>query len=145
MVRLRGATHADLDALERIERVANSSPWTRQHFIDEMQREVAKLLVAVAEDQIVGFLAYWVVAGEAEILNIAIDPTCRRAGIASALLHDMLSAPQETPLDAVFLEVRASNGGALGFYAHHGFQRCGVRARYYRDPVEDAVLMRRTI
>jgi ribosomal-protein-alanine N-acetyltransferase len=88
-----------------------------------------------------GFALIRVVAGEAELLTLAVDPEHRRQGIASALMHDWMIASEA---GSAFLEVAADNQPAIALYAGHGFEICGRRAGYYRrkdaEPV-DALLM----
>jgi ribosomal-protein-alanine N-acetyltransferase len=78
-----------------------------------------------------------VAPGEAEILNIAVAPSHRRNGIATALI-DSLDAPE------VFLEVRESNEPAQRLYSKLGFRTVGRREQYYDDPEEAALVMRRS-
>lgn len=95
------------------------------------------VFVAEADGELAGF-AVWqeLPGGEAELLNLAVDPRQRRRGAGRALVEAM--AGRRT-----WLEVRASNEGAIRFYESLGFERRGLRRDYYRDPVEDAVVMER--
>jgi ribosomal-protein-alanine N-acetyltransferase len=99
--------------------------------------------VAATEGNVVGFAIARAVAGEMEILNLAVDPAGRRRGIGSALLDSALAFGRRAGARRAFLEVRESNGGARGFYERHGFAVIGRRPRYYRDPIEDALVMAR--
>jgi ribosomal-protein-alanine N-acetyltransferase len=99
-------------------------------------------LVAELDGRIAAFLASREVAsGERELLNLAVHPEFRRQGIASVLLRNALSAAHPAEW---FLEVRASNHAAIAFYEKHAFQRAGIRPKYYREPSEDAVVMRKS-
>jgi ribosomal-protein-alanine N-acetyltransferase len=88
-----------------------------------------------------GFLFGRIAADEFEILNMAVSAAHRRSGIASKLLESSLEFSRIASCVRVYLEVRASNGPAGALYARHGFTECGRRVKYYRDPVEDAVLL----
>ena len=77
------------------------------------------------------------------IMNVAVDPDRRRAGIASALLTDLLRRI-DRPGARFTLEVRESNTGAIELYERFGFRAAGRRRRYYQDNGEDAVIMWRT-
>ena len=103
--------------------------------------------VAVNEEtrETIGFIVTRSVAPEAEILNLAVAAECRSTGTGSALLRAALSELAADKIQRVFLEVRASNGGAISFYKKHLFRETGARLAYYRDPVEDAVLMERAV
>jgi ribosomal-protein-alanine acetyltransferase len=90
---------------------------------------------------LVGFLIGRSAADEFEILNMAVSRAHRRMGIGSNLLESALEFSRNAGSARAYLEVRASNAPAISLYARHGFTECGRRAQYYRDPVEDAVLL----
>jgi len=95
--------------------------------------------VAEVKGCVAGFLVMREVApGEREILNLAVDPAERRTGIARGLVGDALARAK----GAWFLEVRASNSAAIQLYESAGFKRAGRRPDYYREPAEDAIVMR---
>lgn len=89
----------------------------------------------------IGFLIGRIAADEFEILNMAVSRGHRRSGIASKLLQSALKFSRTAGCVRVYLEVRASNKPAIALYARHGFAECGRRAKYYKDPVEDALLL----
>ena len=80
-------------------------------------------------------------AGEAHIVTVAVRESRRRLGIGERLLIATIELAREAGQDAVTLEVRKSNEGAQRLYEKYGFQRVGLRVRYYTDNNEDAVLM----
>lgn len=90
---------------------------------------------------ICGFLSARVVSDQAEVLNLAVSPVCRRAGHATALLREALLEFRRFNLSSIFLEVRESNLLAIRFYERCGFAKNGVRPGYYCNPNEDAILM----
>lgn len=94
-----------------------------------------------------GFILCRSIAGEAEILTIAVDPAARRRGWGAALVEMAAGIAAETGSDALFLEVAADNAAALGLYASAGFARVGLRRGYYPHPEgdRDAVVMRRAL
>jgi ribosomal-protein-alanine acetyltransferase len=85
-------------------------------------------IVAETDGRILGFAMYRVVAGEGELLNLAVDPSARRTGVARALLQEMM---QEAEI--WHLEVRESNLAAIALYDSLGFQKVGRRSGYYSD------------
>ena len=97
--------------------------------------------VAERDGVIAGFLIGRSAADEFEILNMAVAGKHRRRGIGSKLLESALHFAREAGVVRVYLEVRASNEPAIALYKRHGFSECGRRARYYRNPVEDANLL----
>jgi ribosomal-protein-alanine N-acetyltransferase len=98
-------------------------------------------LPARAGDQIVGSVGLWCTMGEGHIVTIAVRPEYRRQGIGELLLVAALEAAMEAGQDEVTLEYRISNHAARSLYEKYGFAKVGVRARYYSDNHEDAVLM----
>ena len=92
-------------------------------------------------DHILGMVGLWCNMGEGHIVTIAVRPECRRQGIAEVLLVAALEAAVEAGQDEVTLEYRISNHAARALYEKYGFTEVGVRARYYSDNQEDAVLM----
>ena len=98
--------------------------------------------MAELNEGIVGYLIAREAGGTGEILNLAVDPPHRRAGIASALLDAGLVVLRRRGAEEIFLEVRESNLAAQALYLGAGFRPVGQRARYYRNPVEDALILR---
>ena len=90
---------------------------------------------------VAGFLILSNVAGEAEILEVAVSGRMRRCGIASELMDEISGWCIENGVERILLEVRVSNFPARAYYKKYGFAEDGVRKNYYRNPVEDAVLM----
>ncbi len=78
----------------------------------------------------------------AEILNLGVAEPMRRRGIARALVRELLAVFSGSGVRTVFLEVRESNHPARGLYDAFGFREVGRRSRYYKQPVEDAVVLR---
>ncbi|MBZ5527715.1 MAG: ribosomal protein S18-alanine N-acetyltransferase [Acidobacteriia bacterium] len=97
--------------------------------------------VAVAGEEICGFLVARCAAGEAEILNLAVKPERRRQGHARGMLRAAMEGLKAEGVREVYLEVRESNAGAQAFYEGAGFERSGRRLSYYEQPKEDAVCM----
>ena len=141
-LRIRPAAAADLDAVHAIEVASFADPWRREGFRDLMLGGAGRLVVAEADDGVVGFAVSYHAADEAEIANVAVAPAARRRGIGRALVDAVIAAAEAGGKRQVFLEVRASNAAAQALYAARGFAPVGRRAAYYRQPVEDAVVMR---
>jgi [ribosomal protein S18]-alanine N-acetyltransferase len=92
-------------------------------------------------DRIIGMVGLWFMMGEGHVVTIAVRPECRRMGLGEVLLTLALETALEAQQDEVTLEYRISNDGARAMYDKYGFNQVGVRARYYTDNQEDAVLM----
>lgn len=97
------------------------------------------------QEKVVGFVVYRVTIPETEILNIAVDPVCIRKQIGSRLLQYVERLVVAQGVKNLFLEVRPSNAPAREFYFKRGFTEVGRRKEYYAQPIEDAILMKRTI
>jgi len=139
--RIRPARAADAAALALLERRCFSDPWSAEAFATVLRTPGAHVLVAEADEALVGYFVGRAVAGEAEILNLAAAPEARRAGVGSALLTHGLAVLRAAGAGEVFLEVRAGNSAAIALYQRHGFRQVGRRARYYSRPVEDALVL----
>jgi ribosomal-protein-alanine N-acetyltransferase len=95
--------------------------------------------------EIAGYCAFRVVVDEMEMLSLAVKPEWRRQGLGRWLARLAFALGARRGARTAFLEVRSGNEPALGLYASLGLEEAGRRARYYRDPVEDAVVLRRTL
>jgi [ribosomal protein S18]-alanine N-acetyltransferase len=131
------------EALAIVEAACFDHPWT----IDAVRGLIAGgltrvWLVRTATGDVVGSAMVRVVAGEGEVLRIAVVPEARGQGIGRTLLRAVMSAIADACVDGVYLEVRASNVAARRLYAREGFVEQGRRRAYYDAPREDAVLMR---
>ena len=93
------------------------------------------------QERILGVVGLWCMMGEGHIVTIAVRKAYRRQGIGELLVVAIIDAAQEAGQDGVTLEYRISNNGARKLYEKYGFKQVGVRARYYSDNQEDAVLM----
>jgi len=139
---LRGCTVKDLETVCEIERQCFSVPWSKESFVSVLASPDSDLLLLTsAQDSIYGFGCVISVAGEAEILNIAVSPAHRRNGYGAVLLEALLKKAGERGAQQIFLEVRESNTAARQLYEKYGFQPIGKRKRYYTNPTEDAVCM----
>jgi ribosomal-protein-alanine N-acetyltransferase len=145
------AAAADLDAITEIERHSFPTPWPRETFEAELSRPGARLIVARtagggtggtgARPAVVGFCNYWIVFDELHVHAIATHPDHRRAGIAGRLLAHALDEGRALGCERATLEVRRGNAPAIALYQRAGFRGVHVRARYYQDNQEDALVM----
>ncbi|HYN88048.1 MAG TPA: ribosomal protein S18-alanine N-acetyltransferase [Ardenticatenaceae bacterium] len=91
--------------------------------------------------EILGYSGYWLMAGEAHISTIAIDPRWRGKGLGEYLLLRIIGRAIADGASLVTLEVRVSNEPAQGLYEKYAFEVVGRRKRYYHDNNEDALIM----
>ncbi|MBO1073256.1 ribosomal protein S18-alanine N-acetyltransferase [Roseomonas marmotae] len=89
-----------------------------------------------------GFILARAVAGEAEVLTLAVAPAARRRGLAAALLLAAIDEARLRDAEVMFLEVSDSNTAARALYERAGFAQVGLRRRYYADGSDALVLSR---
>lgn len=146
-VHIRPMTEADAPLVSAIDKASFSLPWPERSFLFEI-RENDHSIPLVAEEikpdgtrTLVGFIVVWLIVDEAHIGSVAVDTSHRRLGIAECLIRAALQQARAGGAEKSFLEVRASNQAALRLYEKMGFQVDGIRAQYYQDNHEDAILM----
>ncbi len=100
---------------------------------------------AVKECVLMGFILVRVVADEMEVLNLAVEPSARRQGIASRLLNGAINHGRGLAAKRAYLEVRESNSAARKFYLSHSFTETNRRKTYFSQPIEDAIVLVRQI
>jgi [ribosomal protein S18]-alanine N-acetyltransferase len=139
---LRVAREEDLG---RVREILAASPeaagWTAAALEESLRAHPREFLAAEHGEEIVGFIVGRQVLDEGEILNLAVSPGWRHRGVGERLVLALLDRLGEGGVGRVFLEVRESNAEAIRFYTGLGFGRVGERAGYYREPVEDAVIL----
>ena len=146
-LRIRSAVEADLAEIERIEKLSFADPWSVSDFRSVMNISHAIFLVAVdqASSDLAGYVVTLAIVDESEVLNIAVDPAKRGGSIGARLLDAALAVAESKGASATFLEVRESNAAARRLYESRGFEEISRRRKYYRSPVEDALVLRRAL
>lgn len=139
---LRLMTIADLPAVMAIERSSFSLPWSEGSFRSDLTTNpAASLIVAERDGRVVGYVGIWKVLDEAHISTLAVAPETRGEGIGEALMQAAMRSAAAAGAVEMTLEVRDSNQPAQWLYRRLGFEVVGRRRRYYKDNLEDAVLM----
>ncbi len=146
-LRVRPALRSDIAAIEALERASFSDPWSASSFRSSLDRPEVHMTVAEwrgegQESGVVGYMVAWFIGHEGEIANIAVSSGWQRRGVGAALLDEVLATGRAAGVDAIYLEVRASNAAAQALYAGRGFLAVGMRQRYYSDPPEDALVLK---
>ena len=141
---------SDIPSILEIECDSQPEPWTEKAFVEEINRANSSLLVArlpvgdfggAPSAEVAGYICFWLVAGEIQILNIAVRKILRRRGIARKLIEFAVRTGLEQHAGLVTLEVRKSNLSARKLYESFGFRVTGERPDYYGVQKESAVLM----
>ena len=151
VVSIRKYASADLSAVLSVCRQSpEAAQWSEDGFNQAASCGQVILVAEVAADESAeartcGFLVARVVAGEAELLNMAVDAADRRKGLGSKLLAGAAKEAEARQATRMYLEVRESNEAAISLYERHGFRKNGQRAGYYQNPTENAVLMEKKL
>lgn len=141
---MRPFTAADIEEAARLEREIFSDPWPASFFHGELQQPQVYARIAEREGRVAGYQLAWLGEGTGHLGNLAVAKDQRRAGVARALMDDLIARARERAVPTLALEVRVSNDGAQGLYRAYGFRVVAVRRGYYRDTGEDALVMERS-
>ncbi len=131
----------DLERVEELERLCFRTPWSYNALASELKNSVAHYRVAVQDDTVIGYAGMWVIFDEAHITNVAIAPESRGNGYGRALMFCMMRLAVSLGAKRMTLEVRETNLTAQSLYASLGFEKAGVRKRYYSDTGESAYIL----
>lgn len=126
-----------------LERECFADPWSEQSIASELHNPLSVWLVAQQGQTLLGYVGSQTCLDETDMMNIAVFPASRRQGVARALIDALVSALRERGSKQLTLEVRASNGPARQLYESLGFLQVGLRKNYYRNPKEDALILRK--
>lgn len=138
---IRRSVPADAPAIAAAEELIFSDPWSERAITDLISTEGAMCYTAKDGDRVIAYVLGRVIAPEGEIYRIATLPAYRKRGIAYRLLDYAYKTEKGHGLEVLFLEVRTQNIAARALYRAYGFEEVGVRKNYYKDPVDDAIIM----
>ena len=126
-----------------LEKLCFSDPWSEKSVASELTNQLSLWLVAVENDTVVGYVGSQTVMGETDMMNVAGQPDFRKRGIATALIVGLVEELRKQGSHCLTLEVRASNAPAISVYSALEFREVGRRRNYYRNPREDALILRK--
>ena len=126
-----------------LEKTCFHDPWSEKSIASELNNPLSFWLVAVHGDAVVGYVGSQTVLDASDMMNIAVDPGVRRMGVAESLVDALVSELKDRGSLSLTLEVRASNEPAKALYEKMGFSQVGLRKNYYRNPREDAWILRK--
>ena len=147
-LRIRAMREADIARVQEIARALAEAPhWPDAAYLAAIDNAAKPVRIALVGERanttlVVGFTIAQLIAPEAELETIAVTPEAQGCGAGRKMLLELVERLKAEGLYGLNLEVRASNGRAIGFYRAFGFQQTGLRPRYYSNPEEDAVLFR---
>ena len=141
MLEIHEIAEKDISDIERMEREIFPDPWSQKGISDTWKQNHALILGAWLEERMIGYVVFYYVLDEGEIVRIAVDAACRRQGAAGQMLKELWRFCSEKEITRMMLDVRKSNKPAIYFYQSHGFVEDGIRKNYYENPSEDAILM----
>ena len=129
--------------IAELEKICFSDPWGEKSVASELDNELSLWLVALEEDTVAGYIGSQTVMGETDMMNVAVHPDYRKQGIATGLITELIGALKKRESHCLTLEVRASNEPAKNLYKMLDFEEIGIRKNYYRNPREDALILRK--
>lgn len=140
-ISLMNRTH--VPSVAALEKLCFSAPWSENSIASELDNELSLWLVALDGEQVLGYVGSQCVMDEADMMNLAVAPQARRYGLGRSLVLALVDALRIRGIRSLTLEVRASNEAAKALYAGLGFSEVGRRPKYYFDPIEDALILRK--
>lgn len=130
-------------AIAQLESICFSCPWSENSMASELTNALSLWLVAEEDGRVAGYIGSQTVCEESDMMNVAVHPDFRRRGIGEALVKALETELRVRGSHCLTLEVRASNAPAIALYEKLGFSQAGLRKNYYRDPKEDALILRK--
>ena len=143
MIRLEWMTDAHVAQVAELEKLCFSDPWSENSVASELKNPLSLWLVALDDATVAGYIGSQSVQGEADMMNVAVHPDYRRKGIARQLVTELVAALAKKGVHSLALEVRASNAPAIALYEQLGFIQVGLRPNYYRNPKENALILKK--
>lgn len=163
-ITFRYATKKDIKTIAALEPRIFSEPWTEEMVRADVEARISRYILAELDGAVceaaetaecsvdeadeaggktvVGYLGYWLVFDECSINNVGVIPELQGQGVGSLLMDQMISETEGFGARVWILEVRAGNAPAIKLYEKYGFQRIGLRKKYYENG-EDAIVMHR--
>jgi len=141
-INMMSADHvASVAELEKI--CFGADAWSEKSVASELENKLSLWLVALDGDRVAGYVGSQTVMDETDMMNVAVHPDFRRRGVGEALIHALVEMLKEKNSRCLTLEVRVSNDPAIALYEKLGFVQAGRRKNYYRNPREDALILRK--
>lgn len=143
MIEIKLMEQCHVPAIAQLEKVCFSDPWSEKSVASELSNPLSLWYVAMDGVKLVGYVGSQTVLDGSDMMNVAVDPSYRRQGIAEQLIEKLIEGVKQKGAICLLLEVRASNAPAIRLYEKLGFSQVGRRPSYYRNPKEDALILRK--
>lgn len=142
-MRIAPMEKAHVEKIAELEKLCFSAPWSENSIASELENPLSLWFVAMRDDELLGYIGSQTVLDEADMMNVAVFPEARRQGVGKMLITTLVEALKEKAVRSLTLEVRVSNESAKAMYHKLGFLEVGRRPKYYFDPREDALILRK--
>ena len=143
MISITKMDESHVSQIAALEKICFSEPWSENSIASELTNPLSVWLVAEIDGALVGYIGSQSVLGESDVMNVAVSPDYRRRGIGEALVLALVEELKKQGNHCLSLEVRLSNAPARSLYEKLGFAEVGRRPNYYRNPKEDALILRK--
>lgn len=143
MITIEKMSIAHVAAVAELEKICFSDPWSEKSVASELENELSLWLVALDGNTVAGYVGSQTVCGETDMMNVAVHRDYRRQGIAEQLIDTLVEQLKAKESHCLTLEVRESNIPAIALYEKLGFSQIGLRKNYYRNPKENALILRK--
>lgn len=143
MIRFTEMKAEHVTQVAQLEKLCFADPWSEKSIASELNNYWAYWVVALWDDRVIGYIGSQSSFDETDVMNVAVHPDFRRKGIAESLIETLIKELKNRGSHALMLEVRASNVPAIALYEKLGFLQVGCRKNYYRNPKEDALILRK--
>lgn len=136
-------TSTHVAQIAELEKCCFNDPWSENSIASELNNRLSCWLVALDGDVVIGYVGSQSVLGETDMMNIAVHPDYRNQGVATELINTLIDKLLKRGSHSLMLEVRQTNEAAKNLYMALGFETVGIRKNYYRNPREDALILRK--
>lgn len=136
-------SNAHVPQIAELEKCCFNDPWSESSIASELNNRLSCWLVALDGNVVIGYVGSQTVLGETDMMNIAVHPAYRKQGVAKSLIQNLIDTISQQGSHSLMLEVRQSNEPAKNLYLSLGFENVGIRKNYYRNPRENALILRK--
>jgi ribosomal-protein-alanine N-acetyltransferase len=143
MIEIQLMEQCHVAGVAQLEKECFHDPWSERSIASELSNPLSLWYVAMDGEKLVGYVGSQTVLDGADMMNIAVDASYRRQGIAEKLVQKLVEGVSDKGAICLLLEVRATNDPAVKLYQKLGFVQVGRRPNYYRNPKEDALILRK--